>query len=129
MVHIRRFAIHIVMDVCKKKLACSRKYYSIIVCEIYQYIKRNHIRHSDACLEDSLQPSQFMVSRQIAIHHHQLPVYGIHGDRCPFCNKQFIYIIFSGCFENKKLLICYIYNSTCRYRAWFRRRYSWISMQ
>ena len=38
-----------------------RKYYANIVCEIYQYIKRNISRHFDASLEHSLQTSQFPI--------------------------------------------------------------------
>jgi hypothetical protein len=73
------------MDISYKKLAYIRKYFSIKVCEMYQYIKRNLNRHPDASLEHSLNNYRNL---RYTTSNFQCP--GIHGDRCPFRNKQFV---------------------------------------
>jgi hypothetical protein len=49
-----------------EKLAYIRKYYSIIVCEMHQYIKRHLNRHHDASLGHS--PNNFCNLRYITIN-------------------------------------------------------------
>jgi hypothetical protein len=72
------------MDISYKKLAYIRKYYSIIVCEMYQYIKRNLNRHPDASLEHSL--NNYRNLRYTTIN---FRCTGIHSGGCPFRNKTF----------------------------------------
>ena len=115
-IYILRFTKHILKDSSYKKLAYIRKYYSIIVCEMHQYIKRHLNRHHDASLGHS--PNNFCNLRYITINFW-----------CLFRNYQFVIKHFRWVlWEPKNLFIFSISNSTCRYRAWFGRCCK-ISMQ
>jgi hypothetical protein len=60
-----------------QEFAYIKKYYSIIVREIYQYIKRNPTRHPDAFLEHSFQRRNLRYTQpQSTVQHHQFPMYG-----------------------------------------------------
>ena len=91
-VYILRFTKHILKDSSCKKLAYIRKYYSIIVCEMHQYIKRHLNRHPDASLVHSL--NNFRNLRYITINFW-----------CLFRNYQFAIKTFSvGALRTKKLI-------------------------